>query len=110
MWGVTIGTAVLQTQLTNRLPADFVSEIAGGGGAALAYSLIPVIPTLEEPFRSQVQVAFAESVAVIWQVLIGLAGVGLIASLFMKGLPLHTEVDKRWGLEESARKERAVEN
>lgn len=54
--------------------------------------------------------AFAQSVAVIWQVFIGLAGVGLIASLFMKGLPLHTEVDKRWGLEEDARKEGAVEN
>jgi hypothetical protein len=36
---------------------------------------------------------------VIWQVFIGVAGIGLLASLFMKGLPLHTEVDRQWALE-----------
>ena len=29
----------------------------------------------------------------------GIAGIGLISSFLMKGLPLHTEMDKRWGLE-----------
>ena len=100
MWGVTIGTAVLQTQLSHRLPSDFVTSIPGGGNAALAYSLIPVIPTLEDPFRAQVQDAYAKSIAVIWQVMIGVAGIGFLASLFMKGLPLHTQTDKQWGLQE----------
>ena len=79
-------------------------QITGDSNAALAYSLIPVIPTLDEPFRSEVQDAFARSIAVIWQVFIGLAGLGLISSVFMKGLPLHTEVDKRWGLEDGEQK------
>ena len=98
MWGVAIGIAVLQTQLTSRLPKDFLSQFPQG--VAVAYSIIPVIPTLEEPLRTQVQVAFADSLAVIWQVMIGIAGLGLLCSLPMKALPLHTQVDERWGLED----------
>ena len=100
---MTIGTAVLQTQLTHRLPADFVSTIPGGGNVALAYSLIPVIPTLQGSLRTEVQDAYAKSIAVIWQVMIGVSGIGLIASLFMKGLPLHTQTDKQWGLQEKGK-------
>lgn len=98
VWGVTIGIAVLQTQLTNRLPADFLTKFPQG--VAISYSIIPIIPTLEEPLRTQVQVAFADSIAVIWKVMTGIAGLGMLASLAMKGLPLHTQVDERWGLEE----------
>ena len=28
----------------------------------------------------------------------GIAGMGLISSLFMRALPLHTQVDDRWGI------------
>lgn len=58
-----------------------------------------MIPTLAEPLRSEVQLAFAQSIDVIWQAMIGVAGVGLIAALFMEGLPLHTQVDQDWGME-----------
>ncbi|KAJ3552285.1 hypothetical protein NM688_g4228 [Phlebia brevispora] len=97
VWGVTIGTAVLQTQLGHRLPAEFLSQFPEG--VAIAYSIIPVIKTLEDPLRTQVRDAFADSIAVIWKVNIGIAGMGLLSSLAMKSLPLHTEVDKRWGLD-----------
>ena len=46
------------------------------------------------------QDAFAQSVAVIWQTMIGISGAAFLASLFMKGLPLHTQVDENWGLED----------
>ena len=97
MWGVTIGGAILQTQLIKRLPPDFIAQFPGG--VAVAYSAIPVIGHLEEPLRSIVREAFAESVIVIWQVLIGIAGIGFLACAGMKALPLHTQVDERWGLD-----------
>lgn len=92
-----------------KLPADFISQFPGG--VAIAYSVIPVIQNLPEPLQTQVKNAFAESVAVFWQVLIGIAGMGFVASLFMNALPLHTEIDKRWGLEEgkTGEKEESVE-
>ena len=88
---------MLQTQLTNRLPADFVAQFPSG--VAIVYSLIPVIKDLPEPLRSEVRRAFADSVRVIWQVLIGVAAIGLLSCSAMKALPLHTAVDEAWGLE-----------
>ena len=67
---------------------------------SIAYSIIPVIPTLEQPLRSQVEDAFAESLVVVWRVMVGIAALGLLASLLMKGLPLHTQVDESWGMED----------
>jgi hypothetical protein len=91
---------VLQTQLVDRLPSSFLS-IGVSGDTSLAYALIPEIPTLQEPLKTEVRVAFAESLKVIWQVFMGVAGIGLLASLFMKGLPLHNKVDRQWALEDS---------
>lgn len=97
VWAVTIGGTVLQNQLVKRLPESFTSQFSGG--AALAYAAIPVISDLQEPLRTQVREAFADSIRIIWQVMIGIAGLGLLCSLPMKALPLHTQVDEKWGID-----------
>lgn len=81
---------MLQNELSKRLPESFVNQFPAG--SAIAYSIIPVIPTLEEPLKTTVRVAFAESLKVFWQVLIGVAGLGFVSCAFMKGLPLHTKL------------------
>jgi hypothetical protein len=86
VWGITIGGTVLQNQLLKRLPAGVLSQIPGS--EAVAYQLIPVIKTLAEPLRSDVRQAFADSLQDVWKVMAGIAGVGLLASLLMKRLPL----------------------
>lgn len=88
----------MQTQLGKKLPADFIEKFPGG--VAIAYSAIPIIPSLPEPFRSEVRKAFADSLAVIWQVMIGVGAIGLLSCFFMKALPLHTSVDEKWGIEQ----------
>ncbi|EKM60198.1 uncharacterized protein PHACADRAFT_132704 [Phanerochaete carnosa HHB-10118-sp] len=98
VWGATIGTAVLQTQLTKRLPAEFVDMLPDG--VAIVYTAITVIPDLPEPLHTQVRVAFADSIRILWLVFIGICGIGALASLLMKGLPLHTQLDEQWGMEE----------
>jgi len=60
---------------------------------------------MDEALRQDVRTAFADSLRVVWQVLIGVAGIGFLSSLAMKHLPLHTNTDENWGLEE--RKEEA---
>ncbi|KAF7356272.1 Efflux pump FUS6 [Mycena venus] len=94
---VTVGGTVLQNELGKRLPPAFTVQFPQG--TSIAYSIIPLIRTLPEPLKSQIQVAFADSLRVVWQVLIGVAGAGLLVSLAMKRLPLHTEVDRKWGIE-----------
>lgn len=78
-------------------------------GVALAYSVIPLIGKLDEPLRSEVRQAFGESIVVIWQVMLGVAALGLLSSLPMKALPLHTQVDERWGMEKGATRDHSDE-
>jgi hypothetical protein len=86
VWGVTIGGTVLQNQLLKRLPSALLAQIPGA--MAIAYELIPVIKTFEEPLRTEVRVAFASSLQVVWEVFTGIAALGLVISLLMKRLPL----------------------
>ncbi|KAJ7018482.1 Mfs1.2 [Mycena alexandri] len=98
VWGLTIGGAILNNQLARRLPPSFLSSAPAGTGSALAYALVPQIAALPPSTRLGVQAAFAEALSVVWAALLGLAGLGLAASLFMRGLPLHTKLDARWAL------------
>ncbi|KAH9921355.1 MFS general substrate transporter [Fomitopsis serialis] len=94
IWGVAIGATVLQNQLSSRLPQAFLATLPSGAG--VAYSAIPAIPALASPLREEVQAAFAGSLDVLWRVQCALSAVGVFASLWMKGLPLHTETDRKW--------------
>ncbi|THH07858.1 hypothetical protein EW146_g9180 [Bondarzewia mesenterica] len=76
---------------------------SGMGYNSIAYATIPLISGLPEPLKMDVRVAFADSLKVIWQVFVGITGLGLLSSLVMKHLPLHTAVDKDWSLEENTR-------
>ena len=62
------------------------------------YALIPQISTFPLQTQSEVQVAFAGSLAVLWRVLAAISGGGLVVSFFMKGLPLHDTLDADWSL------------
>ncbi|KAJ6511403.1 major facilitator superfamily domain-containing protein [Mycena vitilis] len=104
-WGVTIGSTVLQNQLKKQLPPDFSQLFPEG--IEIAYAAIPQIPTLPQPLKEEVRAAFAQSLSKLWQVHIGLAGLGLLASLLMRGLPLHTQLNKEWEMERE--KERSEE-
>lgn len=84
--------------MSKRIPADIIQRIPGG--ASDVYSAIPLINSLPDELKIPLRVAFADSIAVIWEVMAGIGGIGLIASLFMEALPLHTQVDERWGMEE----------
>ncbi|KAF7351678.1 MFS domain-containing protein [Mycena sanguinolenta] len=98
VWGIPVGGTILQNELRNQLPADFVAQLPGG--VEIAYSIIPVIRTLPEPLRSDVQKAFAQALKIVWSVTTGIACLGFVVGLFMKPYPLHTSVDRNWGMED----------
>jgi MFS family permease len=98
VWGVTIGNAVLQNELSKTLPASFMQSVPPGNAVSTLYALIPDFSTLPPYVRSEVQVAFARSLAVLWQVLAAVCVVGGVASLFMRGLPLSHTLDETWAI------------
>ncbi|TFK85585.1 MFS general substrate transporter [Polyporus arcularius HHB13444] len=97
-WGITIGSTILQNRLTKNLPLEFNALFPDG--VQIAYAAIPVIGTLEEPLRTEVRRAFAESLAVIWQTMIGISGLGLLSVLLMREVPMGKTADDTYGLEE----------
>ncbi|CAK5284765.1 unnamed protein product [Mycena citricolor] len=97
VWGVTVGGSILQNQLQRHLPAAFLAQFPPG--SEIAYSIIPVIKTLPEPLQTEVRAAFARSLQTVWWATTGIAGLGLLFSLLMKPYPLHTAVDRDWGME-----------
>ncbi|KAG9075251.1 hypothetical protein FS749_013098 [Ceratobasidium sp. UAMH 11750] len=97
-YGVAIGSSVLQTELSHRLPLQFSAQFPGGSD--IAFSAIPFISALEEPLRSEVRAAFADALAVLWKVMIGISGMGLISTLLMREVPMNTETDEKWAMEQ----------
>ncbi|CAE6468598.1 unnamed protein product [Rhizoctonia solani] len=102
-YGVAIGSSVLQTELGKRLPPQFSALFPGG--TEIAFSAIPFIASLEEPLRTQVREAFAESLAVLWRVFIGVAGAGFISVFLMREIPMSNETDERWAMEKAEKKQ-----
>ena len=108
VWGVSIGAAILQNQLAKRLPTQILQTVLAGGKADssnidLAYSIIPVIRTFQEPLKHEVRAAFADSLTVIWQVMTGISGMGLLASLWMQDVPIHNQFDDKWDMDSHRR-------
>ncbi|KAF7335243.1 MFS domain-containing protein [Mycena sanguinolenta] len=97
-WGITISSTILQNMLEKKLPAAFVAQFPPG--FEIAYAAIPAIKQLEEPLKKQVQAAFADSMAVIWQVMIGIAGLGFLLTLLMAEVPMSKSVDENYALKE----------
>jgi hypothetical protein len=96
IWGITIGGAVLQNGLQSRISNDLLASLPGGAAAASAgsgawqYSLIPLIPSLAEPARGELQTAFGGALQDVWRAYAVIAALGLLASLAMKSFVLET--------------------
>ena len=84
-----------------KLPEAYLQSLPQG--VELSYGAIPEISTLAEPLRSQVRDAFAGSLVVLWQVLLGISALGLLSTLLMKEVPMQTVSDERYGLDEKVK-------
>ena len=94
---MTISASILQNELRKHLPAEFLNEFHEG--VEIAYVAIPYITDLQEPLRTEVRAAFANSLAIVWKTMAGIAGVGLLSVLLLREVPLRGTVDTKFALE-----------
>ncbi|KAI0338621.1 MFS general substrate transporter [Trametopsis cervina] len=111
-WGVAISGTILQNGLRTRLPAELLARYSSG--AELAYAVIPDIPALSPALREQTQRAFADSLHLVWTVMLALCGAGMVSVALIEDFTLRKTTDKKWGLQEKEKenendKERAEE-
>ncbi|KAI0667877.1 iron permease [Trametes maxima] len=98
-FGIAIGGTIIQNVLLKQLPKDFLETLPHG--AEIAYSVIPSIKGIQdEQLKQQIRVAFANAVQLVWRVMIGISGAGLLSCLLMKEEELRTDMDEKWGLQE----------
>ncbi|KAI0353757.1 iron permease [Trametes cingulata] len=101
-WGIVVAGTIVQNVLQRELPPAFLSTLPQG--AQIAYAAIPTIPHIaDEAIRDQVRAAFAHATRLVWRVMIGFAGAGLLSTLLMREEKLKESLDERWGLEEEDR-------
>ena len=89
---------MLQNPLRARLPRAFLATLPRG--VEISYAAVTQVRALGEPLKGEVRAAFAGALQVLWRVLTGVAGAGLLASLFMRAVGLHRETDRKWGMKE----------
>ena len=95
-WGITISSTILQNELKKNLPAEFVSRFPQG--LEIAYAAIPKIEGLPEPLRTEVRVAFATSMSMIWKTMIGISGLGILSLFLLKEVEMKAHTDESFGL------------
>lgn len=54
----------------------------------LAYAVVPVVRTLDNPLRDQLRAGFGDGMVVLWMTSAGIAGAGLLASFMMRDVPM----------------------
>lgn len=97
---MTVGGALLQNQLLTHIPASVQAALGPGLSDNVAYAVIPLVRGMTQPQKDATRAAFAHALQTLWRVAIGVAGVGLLASLPMRALPLHTLRDENWAVGE----------
>lgn len=68
----------------------------------IAYAVIPKISSLQEPLKSEVRAVFARATRLIWQVMIGISGAGLLTVFLMREERMRGNIDEQWGLQEKS--------
>jgi len=90
-------------QFQQRLPSSLLLTIPQAED--YVYKLIPQTPTLKPTLQSEVCLAFADSLQVVWRVLLIFSGVGLVSMTLMKGIPLVMTTNCEQGIESSSSSE-----
>ncbi|KAH8881055.1 MFS general substrate transporter [Thozetella sp. PMI_491] len=102
VWGIAIAGAVFNhyaiLESANIENLEVQQLFLQGDAFTLATKAF--VESYQEPIRSQIQVAFEHALTKIFYVCIGFAGLGFILSLFERDIPLRTEVETEYGLEE----------
>ncbi|XXH01838.1 hypothetical protein Hte_008200 [Hypoxylon texense] len=102
VWGITIPSIIFNNrfdQLSYRISDPQVRE-ALGNGKAYQFASDPYIHTLEPGVQSEVLDVYLQAMKVVWYAVMAFGATGLIAVAFEKHVPLRTELETDYGLQE----------
>lgn len=106
VWGTTIPAAIFNTrsdELAATIVQDATIRASVSGGQAYEHATSAFLATLSAATRDQVTTVFAQSLRLTWLVSLAFAGVGFVFVNLEKELPMRSELETAYGMEEKPR-------
>ncbi|GJC90832.1 efflux pump FUS6 [Colletotrichum liriopes] len=103
VWGTAIPAAIFNTrsdELAAKLVRDATIRAAISEGQAYEHATSAFLGTLSAALRDQVTRVFAQSLRQTWLVSLAFAGVGLLFVTLEKEMPMRSELETSYGMEE----------
>ena len=102
--GVAIGGTIFQNQMRQKLLTYPLLAAQADNYSRDATSLVQIIKTMSEgTAKEQLVQSYADSLKVVWAVMCGLAGLGLLTSFLTKGYDLNRALETEQGFREEKR-------
>ncbi|KAI9816628.1 MAG: hypothetical protein M1832_005013 [Thelocarpon impressellum] len=98
--GVAVGGVVFQNRIKQNLllyPALVPLADEYSKDASSLVQVIKALPADQDAVKADIVASYVDALQVVWAVMCGLAGLGLLASLFTKGLGLDRELETDQG-------------
>jgi hypothetical protein len=106
VWGITIPGIIFNNrfnQLSYQISDPVVRETLGGG-RAYEFATGPYVQTLRPDLKSEVLDVYLQALRAVWFGAMAFGATGLIAVAMEKHVPLRTELETKYGLEEKTEK------
>ncbi|PHH79137.1 hypothetical protein CDD82_2576 [Ophiocordyceps australis] len=102
VWGITIPTILFKSRfdaVSYRISDPAVRETLSGG-RSYEFASGSYVRDLPQPVKNEVLDVYLEALKIVWYGAMALAATGLIAVLVEKHVPLRTNLETKFGLEE----------
>ena len=109
IWGVAIPAAIFNNrfaQLVGRIEDPAVRERFNGGNRAYEHAYASFVWSFPEATRDQIISVYQDALKLLWQISIAFAGINFLIVLFEQRVPLRTELETEYGLEQEEKKKK----
>ncbi|KAI0420562.1 major facilitator superfamily domain-containing protein [Xylaria grammica] len=104
IWGVAVPAAIFNNRfsqiLAQRVTDPQVREAFDGGNNAYEHAYADFIRSFSPPSQVQIMGVYSDTLHFMWQVAIAFAAVNFLIIIFEKQVPLRTELETEYGMEE----------
>lgn len=111
IWGVAIPGAIFNnrfSQLVGRIQDAEARERFNGGNRAYENAYASFVWSFPDPTRDQIISVYEDALKLLWQICIAFAGINFLIVLLEQRVPLRTELETEYGLEQEQKQKKSM--
>lgn len=113
IWGVAIPAAIFNNRFSQisatTIDDPGVRALFDGGNRAYENAYADFVWSFPPPVRDQIVQTYSDALKLIWQISIAFSGINFLIIIFEKQVPLRTELETEFGLEDGGKGAKASE-